>query len=82
MISPAGWSEPGQTPNFDEYTVVLKGTLAAKTKEHEFLLTAGEALIVNKGEWVQYSTPEAGGAEYIAVCLPAFTPDRVTRDEA
>lgn len=81
MLSPAGWSEPGQTPEFDEYTVVLKGSLSARTKDGQFTLRAGEALIVEKGEWVQYSSPEAGGAEYIAVCLPAFTSETVRRDE-
>ena len=82
MVSPEGWSEPGQTPEFDEYTVVLRGCLMAKTKEAGFILEAGEALIVNKGEWVQYSSPAQGGAEYIAVCLPAFTPESVHRDES
>ena len=81
MLSPAGWSEPGQIPEFDEYTVVLKGSLTAKTRSAEHVLSAGEALIVSKGEWVQYSSPAEGGAEYIAVCLPAFTPASVHRDE-
>lgn len=78
MESPVGWSEPGQTPEFDEYTVVLKGTLRAETKEKVFEINDGEAIIIRKGEWVRYSTP--AGAEYIAVCLPAFTPDTVNRD--
>ena len=79
MESPAGWVEPGQTPEFDEYTVVLKGMLKVKTKESVFDVNAGEAIITHKNEWVQYSTPE--GAEYIAVCLPAFSPDTVHRDD-
>ena len=79
MESPSGWTEPGQTPQFDEYTVVLKGTLNVETKEKTFEVGAGQAITIHKGEWVRYSTP--GGAEYIAVCLPAFTPDTVHRDE-
>lgn len=78
MESPSGWKEPGQTPDFDEYTVVLKGTLFVETKAKVFEVNAGQAITVHKGEWVRYSTP--GGAEYIAVCLPAFTPDTVHRD--
>ena len=78
MESPAGWTEPGQTPEFDEYTVVLKGTLTVETKEKTFEVKAGQAITIEKGEWVRYSTP--GGAEYIAVCIPAFTPDTVHRD--
>ena len=79
MQSPAGWVEPGQTPEFDEYTLVLKGCLTVKTRSNEFKVKEGQAVTVNKGEWVQYSTPEEG-AEYIAVCLPAFSPDTVYRD--
>lgn len=79
MESPSGWKEPGQTPEFDEYTVVLKGTLFVETKGNTFKVNAGQAITVQKGEWVRYSTP--GGAEYIAVCTPAFTPDTVHRDE-
>lgn len=79
MESPAGWVEPGQTPEFDEYTVVLKGMLKVTTKDSVFEINAGEAIITQKGEWIQYSTPE--GAEYIAVCLPAFSPDTVHRDD-
>jgi quercetin dioxygenase-like cupin family protein len=78
MRSPAGWSEPGQRPDFDEYTVVLKGKMRV---EHESGVTdvqAGQAIIAHKGEWVRYSTPE--GAEYIAICVPAFSPDTVHRD--
>ncbi len=78
MESPADWKEPGQTPEFDEYTVVLKGILFVETKEKIFEVNAGQAIMSHKGEWVRYSTP--GGAEYIAVCLPAFTPDTVNRD--
>src|SRR5712671_3960959 len=78
MRSPAGWVEPGQTPEFDEYTYVLKGTLHVKYKAGELDIRAGQAIITYAGEWVQYSTPE--GAEYIAVCLPAFSPATVHRD--
>ena len=81
MKSPGGWVEPGQTPEFDEYTVVLKGMLRVTTKENVFDVNAGQAIITNKGEWIQYSTPGEDGAEYIAVCLPAFTPNTVHRDE-
>ncbi len=82
MISPSGWTEPGQRPEFDEYTVVLKGALHVATEDGGTLeVKAGEALIAHKGEWVQYSTPGPEGAEYIAVCLPAFSPDTVHRDE-
>src|SRR5512135_984025 len=80
MTSPAGWSEPGQTPAFNEYTVVLRGTLRVKLKDSELDVDAGQAIIIEAGEWVQYSTPYAGGAEYIAVCLPAFSPEAVHRD--
>ena len=80
MKSPSGWSEPGQTPEFDEYTVVLGGTLHVKLKSQEFDVTAGQAIIIDSGEWVQYSTPGPQGAEYIAVCLPAFSPRIVHRD--
>ncbi len=81
MVSPGGWVEPGQTPEFDEYTVVLKGTLQVTTREGVQEVHAGQAVIAPKGEWVQYSTPGEEGAEYIAVCLPAFTPTIVHRDE-
>lgn len=80
MKSPQGWEEPGQTPEFDEYTLVLKGTLCVKSKEGSFEVGKGQAVIAGKGEWVQYSTPYEGGAEYISVCLPAFTPRAVHRD--
>ncbi|MCP5049200.1 MAG: cupin [bacterium] len=79
MTSPSGWVEPGQTPEFDEYTVVLKGTLKVESKNGVKEISAGEAVIAHKGEWVRYSTPGPEGAEYIAVCLPAFTPDTVHR---
>jgi mannose-6-phosphate isomerase-like protein (cupin superfamily) len=80
MTSPGGWLEPGQTPQFDEYTVVLQGTLRVQTREGVLDVQAGQAVIAPSGEWVQYSTPHADGAEYIAVCLPAFSPDTVHRD--
>ena len=80
MTSPAGWSEPGQTPEFSEYTVVLRGTLRVRLKDRELDVTAGQAIVIEAGEWVQYGTPHAGGAEYIAVCLPAFSPESVHRD--
>ena len=80
MKSPAGWMEPGQQPEFHEYTVVLKGTLRVATKEQTTDVHAGQAVIIPAGEWVQYSTPGAEGAEYIAVCLPAFSPETVHRD--
>jgi uncharacterized cupin superfamily protein len=80
MRSPAGWSEPGQRPEFDEYTVVLGGTLHVETEDGGTLaVPAGQAVLVRSDEWVRYSTPE--GAEYVAVCLPAFSPDTVHRDE-
>lgn len=79
MTSPTGWEEPGQTPAFDEYTVVLKGTLRVETRTGTHDVNAGQGIIAPKGEWVRYSTP-AGGCEYIAVCLPAFSPDTVHRD--
>ena len=80
MKSPPGWVEPGQTPEFDEFTVVLKGTLHIASKKGTLDVRAGQAVIVYRGEWVQYSTPEPEGAEYIAVCLPAFSPQTVHRD--
>ena len=81
MKSPSGWCEPGQTPQFDEYTVVLRGCLHLKFKDAEMDVQAGQSVIVPKGEWVQYSTPDKKGAEYIAVCLPAFSPKLVQRDK-
>jgi mannose-6-phosphate isomerase-like protein (cupin superfamily) len=80
MRSPEGWVEPGQTPEFDEYTLVLKGLLRVETREGTLDVQAGQAIITHKGEWVRYSTPEPGGAEYIAVCSPAFSIDTVHRD--
>jgi len=80
MKSPYGWTEPGQTPKFDEYTVVLHGLLRVVTKSGTIDITSGQAFIANKGEWIQYSTPETGGAEYISVCIPAFSPENVHRD--
>src|SRR5580700_10176474 len=80
MRSPAGWLEPGQTPEFDEFTVVLKGLLRVEHQEGVMDVRAGQAIIAHKGEWVRYSTPEPEGAEYIAVCLPAFSPGTVHRD--
>lgn len=81
MKSPAGWVEPGQTPEFNEYTLVLKGMLRVKSKDGTIDIHEGEAVIARAGEWVQYSTPEPEGAEYIAVCSPGFSPDTVHRDE-
>ena len=80
MTSPAGWEEPGQTPEFDEYTVVLRGSLRVTTESGSVDIGAGQAIIVHGGEWVRYSSPSPEGAEYIAVCLPAFSPDTVHRD--
>jgi len=81
MRSPSGWVEPGQTPDFDEYTVVLKGTLQVRTRDGVHNVPAGEAILVPRGEWVQYGSPGAEGAEYVAICLPAFSPDTVHRDD-
>ncbi len=80
MQSPGGWVEPGQTPAFDEYTVVLKGMLRVRHLQGVIDVRAGQAVIAHQGEWVEYSTPEPDGAEYIAVCLPAFSVDTVHRD--
>lgn len=81
MTSPQGWVEPGQRPQFDEYTVVLKGILQVKTEKEIIDVKAGSAILTKKGEWIQYSTPYDGTVEYIAVCLPAFSPKTVNRDE-
>ena len=81
MRSPGGWLEPGQTPEFREITVVIKGTLRVEHKGGHLDVRAGQAVITEPGEWVRYSTPGADGAEYIAICLPAFSPDTVHRDE-
>jgi hypothetical protein len=81
MISPEGWEEPGQQPEFNEYTVVLKGKLMISTKTEEYILSEGQGIMTKKNEWVKYSTPFKGGAEYIAVCLPAFSMELVKRDQ-
>jgi ethanolamine utilization protein EutQ len=81
MRSPGGWQEPGQAPEFDEFTLVLKGILRVEHRDGTIDVRAGEAVIAHKGEWIRYSTPEPVGAEYIAVCVPAFSPDTVHRDE-
>ncbi len=81
MVSPSGWSEPGQAPEFDEHTIVLRGALHIETRDGTLEVTAGQAIITPAGEWVRYSSPGAEGAEYVAVCLPAFTPGAVHRDE-
>lgn len=80
MRSPQGWREPGQTPEFDEYTIVIAGTLRVETTDETFDVTAGQAVIAERGQWVRYSSPLDGGADYIAVCVPAFSPDTVHRD--
>lgn len=80
MQSPEGWEEPGQTPEFDEYTFVLKGQIHVEYKDGSFDVHEGEIMVANKGEWVKYSTPEPGGAEYIAICTPAFSSKIVHRD--
>ncbi|MBA3481921.1 MAG: cupin domain-containing protein [Pirellulales bacterium] len=80
MISPPGWSEPGQTPEFGEYTLVLRGTLHVESLGGAYDVAAGQAIIIEPGEWVRYSTPGIEGAEYVAVCLPAFSPDTVHRE--
>jgi ethanolamine utilization protein EutQ len=80
MRSPGGWQEPGQTPEFDEFTVVLKGMLRVEHRDGAIEVRPGQAVITRRGEWIRYSTPEPDGAEYIAVCVPAFTPYTVHRD--
>ena len=80
MRSPSGWIEPGQRPEFDEFTIVLKGALKVDYEGGSLEVKAGQAVIAAKGEWVRYSTPGSDGAEYIAVCIPAFSPDAVHRD--
>jgi mannose-6-phosphate isomerase-like protein (cupin superfamily) len=79
MRSPAGWTEPGQRPEFDEYTVILSGALRVEGEDGSLDVSAGQGVLVRAGEWVRYSTPE--GAEYVSVCLPAFSPGTVHRDE-
>jgi mannose-6-phosphate isomerase-like protein (cupin superfamily) len=81
MNSPEGWVEPGQRPDFDEWTLVLDGTLSVEHEAGSLDVRAGQAILVRGGEWERYSTPYAGGAEYVAVCLPAFSPDTVHRDD-
>jgi mannose-6-phosphate isomerase-like protein (cupin superfamily) len=80
MTSPSGWEEPGQTPEFDEYTVVLKGLLVVEHATGRLEVRAGQAVHTAPGEWVRYSSPTPEGAEYVAICLPAFSPDAVHRD--
>ncbi|HEY3837928.1 MAG TPA: cupin [Bryobacteraceae bacterium] len=81
MRSPSGWIEPGQTPDFDEYTLVLRGSLKVEFEGGHLDVVAGQAVIAPKGAWVRYSTPGADGAEYVAICLPAFTLDAAHRDD-
>jgi mannose-6-phosphate isomerase-like protein (cupin superfamily) len=81
MVSPEGWVEPGQRPEFEEITVVLKGLLRVEHERGVLDVRAGQAVVTAAGEWIRYSTPEAEGAEYMAICLPAFSPDSVHRDE-
>lgn len=81
MHSPSGWIEPPQTPEFDEYTLVLKGALRVEFANGEMVVEAGQAVVAHKGEWVRYSTPGTDGAEYIAICLPAFSPAMVNRED-
>jgi mannose-6-phosphate isomerase-like protein (cupin superfamily) len=80
MVSPEGWSEPGQRPEFTEFTVVLRGTLRVEHENGTLDVAAGQAVVTEPGEWVRYSSPASGGAEYIAVCLPAFSPETVNRE--
>jgi quercetin dioxygenase-like cupin family protein len=80
MTSPEGWQEPGQRPDFEEFTLVLRGCLRVEHVDGTIDVRAGQALVAAPGEWVRYSTPEPGGAEYVAVCLPAFSPETVHRD--
>jgi mannose-6-phosphate isomerase-like protein (cupin superfamily) len=80
MRSPGGWTEPGQRPDFDEITVVLKGAVRVEYEGGSMEVRAGQAVMTHKGQWVRYSTPETDGAEYVAICLPAFSPDTVHRD--
>lgn len=80
MESPSGWAEPGQTPEFDEYTVVIEGALHVETRDGLLTVSAGQAVHAAAGEWVRYSTPGAGGARYVSVCLPAFSPETARRD--
>ncbi|MGO9482566.1 MAG: cupin domain-containing protein [Candidatus Kryptoniota bacterium] len=81
MVSPKGWVEPGQKPDFEEITVVLHGCLNVEHKDGVIEVNAGQAIVAKRGEWVRYSSPYEGGAEYVAICLPAFSPSTVNRDE-
>jgi mannose-6-phosphate isomerase-like protein (cupin superfamily) len=81
MVSPAGWREPGQRPEFEEITVVLRGMVRVEHEGGVIDVRAGQAVVASPGEWIRYSSPEADGAEYIAVCMPAFSPDTVHRDQ-
>jgi len=81
MVSPTGWMEPGQKPEFEEITLVLRGCLKVEHKDGVIEVKAGQAIVARPGEWVRYSSPYEGGAEYVAVCLPAFSPDTVNRDQ-
>ena len=80
MVSPQGWEEPGQRPDFAEFTLVLAGMLRVEFEGGSLQVRAGQSVVTEPGEWVRYSTPEGGGAEYVAVCLPAFSPETVHRD--
>jgi mannose-6-phosphate isomerase-like protein (cupin superfamily) len=80
MISPGGWQEPGQRPDFEEITIVLRGRLRVEHRDGDLYVAAGQAVVTSPGEWVRYSTPDAEGAEYVAVCMPAFSPATVHRD--
>jgi mannose-6-phosphate isomerase-like protein (cupin superfamily) len=81
MRSPGGWQEPGQAPEFDEFTVVIRGLLRVEHRDGHLDVRAGQAVIAHRGEWIRYSTPDPEGAEYIAVCVPAFSPGSVHRDQ-
>jgi len=82
MVSPGGWQEPGQTPEFDEYTLVIRGTVRVETRTRAINVTPGQAFVAPAGDWVRYTTPAEGGAEYIAICMPAFSPEAVHRDNS
>ena len=81
MVSPEGWAEPGQRPAFEEITLVLHGMLRVEHEHGSFDVRTGQAVVTHPGEWVRYSSPDAGGAEYVAICLPAFSPETVHRDQ-
>ena len=80
MVSPGGWEEPGQTPEFDEYTLVLRGSVRVMTRTGEIEVKAGQLFFAAAGDWVRYTTPNEGGAEYVAICVPAFSPETVHRE--